>query len=67
MDATLDAKLDFERKLSTFGVTVSGYHADNGRFADAAWKDSCQALNQKIQFLWGRQPSSKWHCRAPYP
>ncbi len=50
MDATLDAKLDFERKLSNFGVTVSGYHADSGRFADAAWKDFGQALNQKIQF-----------------
>jgi len=50
MDATLDAKLDFERKLSNFGVTVSGYHADSGRFANAAWKDFGQALNQKIQF-----------------
>jgi hypothetical protein len=50
MDSTLDAKLDYERKLSTFGVNIAGYHADNGRFADAAWKDSCQALNQKIQF-----------------
>jgi hypothetical protein len=50
MDSSLDAKLDYERKLSTFGVNVAGYHAENGRFADAAWKESCQALNQKIQF-----------------
>ncbi len=50
MDSTLDAKLDYERKLSTFGVTTSGYHADNGRFAEAACKESCQALHQKIQF-----------------
>ncbi len=50
MDSTLDAKLDYEQKLSTLGVTISGYHADNGRVAEAAWKESCQALHQKIQF-----------------
>jgi hypothetical protein len=50
MDSTLDAKLDFERKALTFGVQVKGYHADNGRFAEAAWKDSCHALHQTIQF-----------------
>jgi hypothetical protein len=48
MDSTLDAKLDYEQKLSMFGVTTSGYHADNGRFAEAAWKESCQALHQKF-------------------
>ncbi len=50
MDSTLDAKLDYEYKLSTFKVTNAGYHADNGRFAVAAWKNSCQALNQKVRF-----------------
>jgi hypothetical protein len=34
----------------TFGIMVKGYHADNGRFAEAAWRDSCQALHQTIQF-----------------
>jgi hypothetical protein len=50
MDSTLDAKLDYKRKLSTFGITISGYHVDNGRFAKVAWKDSCHALHQKIPF-----------------
>lgn len=50
MDSTLDAKLDYEYKLSTFKVTNAGYHADNGRFAVAAWNNSCQALNQKVRF-----------------
>jgi hypothetical protein len=39
MDTTLDAKLDYERQLLSFGVHVKGYHADNGRFAEDAWKD----------------------------
>ncbi len=50
LDSTLDAKLDYEQKFSTFGVTTAGYHADIGRFAEAAWKESCQALNQRVQF-----------------
>ncbi len=29
MDATLDAKLDFEHHLSTHDIVVHGYHADN--------------------------------------
>jgi hypothetical protein len=50
MDSTLNAKLDCERKLSSFGVNVSGYHADNSRFSEATWKDPYQALSLKIQF-----------------
>jgi hypothetical protein len=49
-DSTLDAKLAYERKAHTFGVTISGYHADNGRFAERAWRDSCEALNQNISY-----------------
>jgi hypothetical protein len=50
MDATLDAKLDYERQLLSFGVHIKGYHADNGRFAEDAWKDSCQVLNQTFRY-----------------
>jgi hypothetical protein len=50
MDSTLDAKLDYERRATTFGISITGYHADNGRFADAAWRDSCYALKQSFQF-----------------
>jgi hypothetical protein len=50
MDSTLDGKLDYERRASAFGVTVKGYHADNGHFADTTWRDSCVALKQSFQF-----------------
>jgi hypothetical protein len=50
MDTTLDAKLDYERHASSVGVTVKGYHANNGRFPDAVWRDSCFALKQTFQF-----------------
>jgi len=50
MASTLSSKLDFEQKPLNFGVTVKGYHADNGGFADAAWRDSCHTLHQTTQF-----------------
>ncbi len=50
MDSTLDAKLDYERRATTFGISLTEYHADNGRFVDAAWHDSCHALQQSFQF-----------------
>jgi hypothetical protein len=48
MDSTLNSKLEYEWRALTFGVSVTGYHADNGCFADAAWKDSCHALHQSV-------------------
>jgi hypothetical protein len=50
MDSMLDAKLDYEWRANAFGITITGYRADNGRFADAAWRDSCFALQQSFQF-----------------
>ena len=50
MDSMLNAKLDYERRANAFGISIKGYHADNGRFADAAWRDSCFALQQSFQF-----------------
>jgi hypothetical protein len=50
MDSTLDAKLDYERRTNAFGISIKGYHAENGRFADAAWRDSCFAIQQSFQF-----------------
>jgi hypothetical protein len=34
---TVEAKHAFERYAKTHGVTVSHYHADNGRFAETKW------------------------------
>jgi hypothetical protein len=49
-DSTLDAKLAYERKANIFGVTISEYHADNGRFAESAWRQSCESLNQTFSY-----------------
>lgn len=45
-DSTLDSKLSCEICAHSFGVQVKGYHADNGRFADSAWNESCDKLHQ---------------------
>jgi hypothetical protein len=49
-DSTLDAKLAYEKKAHTFGVAMSGYHANNGQFAESAWKQSCKVLNQSFSY-----------------
>lgn len=50
MDSTLDSKLAYEKCALSFGVQVQGYHADNGRFADTAWKESCDKLRQRFSY-----------------
>ncbi len=45
---TLDAKLAYERKACLFCVKVSGYHAENGCFAENAWKQTSAALQQSL-------------------
>ncbi len=49
-DSTLDAKLVYKRRAHSFGIKVSGYHADNGRFTENAWKHSCEALQQSRSY-----------------
>jgi hypothetical protein len=34
---TLRAKIEFERMSRSHGVTITHYHADNGRFIDSSW------------------------------
>ncbi len=50
LEETLLAKHAYERSLSSIGVTVKAYHADNGRFADKDFKDDCTTSNQSITF-----------------
>jgi hypothetical protein len=38
IEDTLQAKHDFESYASTFGVSIQHYHANNGPFADNAWR-----------------------------
>jgi hypothetical protein len=48
--STLQAKQEFKDKCATKGVTIKHYHADNGRFAEPAWKEDCKAMGQKLTF-----------------
>jgi hypothetical protein len=47
---TLEAKQEFERHAQTYNVTIRQHHADNGRFAEAVWKQDVQDKNQHLTF-----------------
>jgi GAG-pre-integrase domain len=47
---TLEAKLEFERFASTFGIRIQHYHADNGRFAETLWKEDVRKHKQRLTF-----------------
>ena len=47
---TLLAKRQFEREMSKHNVRVQSYRADNGRFAEKAFKDEVAKSNQIITF-----------------
>ena len=49
-EETVEAKRSFERLAFSHGVKIRSYCADNGRFADSAFKDHCETSNQKITF-----------------
>jgi hypothetical protein len=63
-ESTMAAKREFEEKCATKGVKVEHYHADNGRFAEPAWKEDCKNKGQKLTFLWCWSTSSKCNCRT---
>ena len=47
---TVMAKNAFERAAEQRGVTITHYHADNGRFADNAFIQDCQANRQILSY-----------------
>ena len=47
---TVMAKHAFERSAEQHGVKIMHYHADNGRFADNAFIQDCQANRQSISY-----------------
>jgi hypothetical protein len=47
---TIKAKDAFEAYAASYNVTIQHYHADNGRFADNAFRQSCQEKQQTISF-----------------
>ena len=50
MAETMAAKAAFERKANEHGAKVLNYLADNGRFADSAFKEDCAKRNQGLTF-----------------
>ena len=48
--ATLLSKRQFERDSSSNGVRIKHYHADNGIFAAASWRDDCILKSQELTF-----------------
>ena len=49
-EETLEAKIAFEAHARSMQVMILNYHADNGRFADNAWINDCQAKGQTISY-----------------
>ncbi len=49
-DEALESKRAFERDALSYGVQVRSYRSDNGIFASNAFKASCAALNQLIDY-----------------
>jgi len=49
-DEALESKRAFERDALSHGVQVRSYRSDNGIFASNAFKASCAALNQAIDY-----------------
>jgi hypothetical protein len=47
---TVEAKQAFEQFTANHGVAIKHYHADNGRFADNAFKQHCKQYNQTISY-----------------
>ena len=45
-----ETKSAFERLCGTFQVRASGYHGDNGRYADAAFRQDIEDNNQSHTF-----------------
>ena len=49
-EETIKAKEEFEAKCREYGVKVEHYHADNGRFADNAFRDHVSGEGQTLTF-----------------
>ena len=51
-DDTLEAKAAFVRVAKSFHVTIEKYRADNGRFAEAAFKGKYSRVQPNHFLLW---------------
>jgi hypothetical protein len=49
-EETLNTKIEFEKRVSTYGLKILHYHADNGRFAETIWRDDILSKGQRLTF-----------------
>jgi Reverse transcriptase (RNA-dependent DNA polymerase)/GAG-pre-integrase domain len=49
-EETLAAKHAFELYANSYGISVSHYHADNGRFSDKMWRNDILDKGQRLTF-----------------
>jgi hypothetical protein len=47
---TLEAKVEFEKFADIYGIQIQHYHAYNGWFAEAVWKDDVKRKGQQLTF-----------------
>jgi hypothetical protein len=47
---TLEAKRQFENFARLYGVEISHYHADNGRFIENIWRDDIKEMRQTMSY-----------------
>ena len=50
VEETLKGKNAFEQHASSMGISIKGYHADNGIFRANAWMSSCNQQDQAMTF-----------------
>jgi len=49
-EQTMAAKATYEQIAQTYGISIHGYQADNGWFADKEWKQDCNEQHQDLTF-----------------
>ena len=49
-EETINSKVAFEKMANEYNVRIKSYHADNGRFAEAGFKEDCKRCSQNISF-----------------
>jgi hypothetical protein len=48
-EETLRAKKEFERLARSYGITITQYHSDNGRFVDSVWWNDAVKQGQRMK------------------
>ena len=49
-EQTMAAKEAYEQLAQTYGISMQGYQADNGWFADKGWCEDCTEQQQALTF-----------------